>query len=27
MVYPSEKNDYKLILKDIKRLLKLSMIG
>jgi len=27
MVYPTEKNDYKLILKDIKRLLKLSMIG
>lgn len=27
MVYPGEKNDYKLILKDIKRLLKLSMIG
>lgn len=27
MVYPAEKNDYKLILKDIKRLLKLSMIG
>lgn len=27
MVYPSEKGDYKLILKDIKRLLKLSMIG
>lgn len=27
MVYPSEKSDYKLILKDIKRLLKLSMIG
>jgi cytochrome oxidase Cu insertion factor (SCO1/SenC/PrrC family) len=27
MVYPSDKSDYKLILKDIKRLLKLSMIG
>ncbi|PTU31716.1 SCO family protein [Stenotrophobium rhamnosiphilum] len=27
MVYPSSKDDYKLILKDIKRLLKLSMIG
>lgn len=27
MVYPSTKDDYKLILKDIKRLLKLSMIG
>ncbi len=27
MVYPGAKGDYKLILKDIKRLLKLSMIG
>ncbi len=27
MVYPAGKDDYKLILKDIKRLLKLSMIG
>ena len=27
MVYPSGKDDYKLILKDSKRLLKLSMIG
>lgn len=27
MVYPSSKDDYKKILKDIKRLLKLSMIG
>lgn len=27
MVYPSDRADYKLILKDIKRLLKLSMIG
>jgi cytochrome oxidase Cu insertion factor (SCO1/SenC/PrrC family) len=27
MVYPADRGDYKLILKDIKRLLKLSMIG